>query len=75
MSTLDPQKNLLLHSKAKVDFYKKYLEKYLGILFQSTYIEEINIYDLFCGIGIYENGKKGSPIVAFECIKNLKEKN
>ena len=75
MSTLDSQKNLLIHSEAKVDFYKKYLEKYLGILFHSIYIEEINIYDLFCGIGIYDNGKKGSPIVAFELIKNLKEKN
>ncbi|UTC91195.1 three-Cys-motif partner protein TcmP [Treponema denticola] len=67
---LDPKKNLLSHSEAKVKFYKTYLEKYLRILCSSEYIKNINIYDLFCGRGIYENGGKGSPIAAFEAIES-----
>ena len=70
MKNLDPKKNLLIHSKAKVNFYKAYLERYLKILCSSIYINNINIYDLFCGVGIYENGGKGSPIVTFEVIKS-----
>jgi three-Cys-motif partner protein len=59
------------HSKVKVDFYKKYLDIYLTVLMHSQYTNKINIYDLFCGIGVYEaDGSKGSPVVAIECIKS-----
>jgi three-Cys-motif partner protein len=62
---------LQIHSQAKVDFYSTYLNRYLRILYLSKYIEQITIYDVFCGIGIYEDGGKGSPIAAFDIIKNL----
>ena len=62
---------MLLHSEAKVEFFKKYIERYLRILYLAGHIDEINIFDVFCGLGIYENEKKGSPIVAFDTIKNL----
>ena len=68
------KKSMFLHSEAKVEFYKKYLELYLRVLYLSSVIDEIFIFDVFCGTGIYENGKKGSPIVAYEEIKKLKEK-
>ncbi|MBQ2375281.1 MAG: three-Cys-motif partner protein TcmP [Bacteroidales bacterium] len=69
--TKDNVKNTLqIHSQAKVEFYKTYLERYLRILCLSEYINHINIYDVFCGMGIYEDGGKGSPIVAFDSIRN-----
>ncbi len=59
------------HSKAKIEFLKKYLDRYLKILLRDKKTKQINIYDLFCGIGIYKgDGSKGSPIVAMELIKN-----
>lgn len=56
------------HSEAKVQFYQKYLEKHLKIMSYAEFAHEIHIYDLFCGRGIYEDGKKGSPIRAYETI-------
>ncbi len=64
---------MLAHSEAKVDFFKTYLERYLRILYLSEKINEINIFDVFCGTGIYDNGKKGSPIVAFDAVKKLRD--
>lgn len=64
---------LQIHSQAKIDFYKTYLERYLAILCKSQYIRNINIYDVFCGKGIYDDGGKGSPIVAYETIKKTFE--
>lgn len=60
-----------LHSQAKVEFYGNYLKRYLRILYQSQYISQINIFDVFCGMGIYKDGRKGSPIVAFDIIKDV----
>ena len=70
---VDVKKTMQIHSKAKVDFYKTYLERYVAILCQSPYIQHIRIYDVFCGMGIYEDGGKGSPIVAYDTIKNIYE--
>jgi len=58
------------HSKEKVAFYEKYLDLYLTVLINSSYVKAINIYDIFCGVGIYDgDGSKGSPVIAMECIK------
>lgn len=62
-----------MHSKAKVEFYKTYLERYVAILCQSQYIHHVRIYDVFCGMGIYEDGGKGSPVVAYDTIKGIYE--
>jgi three-Cys-motif partner protein len=67
----DVKKTMHLHSEAKVEFYQRYLERYLRILLNSPWIQEINIFDVFCGTGIYDNGKKGSPIVALDAINAL----
>lgn len=67
---------LQAHSQAKVEFYGAYLKRYLRILNLSPHIKKVNIYDVFCGMGIYDDGGKGSPIVAFDAIKELhKETN
>lgn len=67
----DVKNTMQIHSKAKVDFYKTYLERYVSILCQSQYIRHIRIYDVFCGMGIYEDGGKGSPVVAYDTIKGI----
>jgi three-Cys-motif partner protein len=69
---INSKKTMLIHSEAKVEFFKTYLERYLRILYLAHGIDEINIFDVFCGTGIYENGKKGSPIVAFDAVKKLR---
>lgn len=69
---------ILPHTKAKLDLYEIYLGRYLAILGVVDQINKINIFDVFCGTGIYKNGKAGSPILAFESIernrKTCKEK-
>ena len=66
---IDAQKVILPHSQAKLDFYKSYLKRYIPILRLAKFTTSINIFDVFCGTGIYEDGAKGSPILAFEAIK------
>lgn len=70
----ETQNNVLEHSKAKLEFYQNYLWRYLTVLLNDQYTTKINIYDVFCGVGIYEDGGKGSPIIAIETIKNLSKK-
>lgn len=67
----DVKETMQLHSLAKVEFYGNYLKRYLRILYRSQYINHINIYDVFCGMGIYKDGHKGSPIVAFDIVKEV----
>ncbi len=64
------KKLVLPHSKAKLDLYKSYLEKYFTILGLSRWVNKINIYDIFCGNGLYDDGNIGSPLIAVECVKN-----
>lgn len=59
---------MLEHSKAKVELYSRYLARYLNILGQTSGVNRIYIFDLFCGEGIYEDNSKGSPIVALDVI-------
>lgn len=61
--------NLLNHSEAKVKLLGEYLKRYLNIISNDGFTEKINIYDLFCGQGIYENEGEGSPLVALRQIK------
>ncbi|MBS4028307.1 MAG: three-Cys-motif partner protein TcmP [Ignavibacteriales bacterium] len=70
MEKLDPKKVMLEHSKAKVELYGRYLSTFLNIISRDKHTEKIYLYDLFCGEGMYDNGEKGSPIVALEVIKN-----
>lgn len=62
---------MLDHSKAKVLLLQKYLEKYLNIIANDGYTEKINVFDLFCGEGIYENNGEGSPIAILRTLKDL----
>jgi three-Cys-motif partner protein len=70
-NNIDAKETMLEHSKAKVELYSKYLEKYLNIISNDKYTERINIYDLFCGKGTYKNGGYGSPIAAIKIINKF----
>ena len=63
---------MLPHSDAKVTFYEKYLERYLAIMSESKWQSRINIFDVFCGRGIYADGGLGSPIRAVQVIRKTK---
>lgn len=69
MKKIDVKKVVLPHSKAKLDLYKNYLEHYLRILSLAKFCTKINLYDIFCGIGLYEDGNVGSPLIAADKIK------
>lgn len=75
MSLKDSQVNMYEHSEVKVQLLKLYLERYLNILNLSPYTSDVNVYDLFCSEGIYENGGKGSPICILEIIKKIYDDN
>jgi three-Cys-motif partner protein len=67
----DSQLNPYEHSEIKVRLLKLYLEKYANILALAKGVNEIQVFDLFCGEGIYENGKEGSPVIILRLIKDI----
>lgn len=62
---------LLAHSLAKLDLYSQYLEIYFAVLGNIQYIDHINIFDLFCGEGLYLDNNEGSPLAALEKANNF----
>lgn len=58
------------HSEIKVRLLKLYLDRYINILALAKGVEDVHVYDLFCGEGIYDNKKEGSPVII---LRNLKE--
>jgi len=73
MKGIDVKTNILPHTQAKLDLYKGYLEHYLRVLCHASFCKQINIFDIYCGAGIYDDGKKGSPLIAIDCIRNTRE--
>jgi len=71
----DSQINPQEHSEIKVKLLKLYLEKYISILSLAKGINEVDVYDLFCGEGLYENGKEGSPVIILKLIKEIFYRN
>ncbi len=67
----DTHKLMLDHSKAKVELYGKYLQKYLMVICQDKFTTDVHLYDLFCGEGIYDNYGIGSPIIAIREFKKI----
>jgi three-Cys-motif partner protein len=67
----DSQINPYEHSEIKVKLLKLYLEKYINILALAKGVNTVEVYDLFCGEGIYNNGKEGSPVIILRLIKDI----
>ncbi len=45
------------HSEIKVRLLKLYLDRYIHILALARGVDDVHVYDLFCGEGIYDNQK------------------
>lgn len=71
----DSQINPYDHSDIKVKLLRLYLEKYISILALARGVNEVEVYDLFCGEGIYSNGKEGSPVIILKLIKEIFYRN
>jgi three-Cys-motif partner protein len=71
MALKESQTSMYEHSEVKIKLLKLYIEQYLNVLYQSPYFDEVFVYDLFCGEGIYENGGEGSPLIILGAIKNI----
>lgn len=71
----ESQSSMFEHSEAKVRLLDLYIRKYLNILSRAKGNEKVNLYDLFCGEGIYENGGEGSPIIFLKAIKDIYYRN
>ena len=69
----DTQENIYPHSQAKLDLYKNYLLNYLKVLGLTPYCSKINLFDIYCGMGIYKDGNIGSPVITNNCIKETNE--
>jgi three-Cys-motif partner protein len=67
----DSKSHLFNHSEAKVRLLSEYLKRYPNIISNDDYTKEIEVYDLFCGEGIYENGGEGSPLLILRQIKDM----
>ncbi|MDG9667717.1 three-Cys-motif partner protein TcmP [Hahella sp. CR1] len=66
--------SVLAHTEAKLQFYTKYLERYLQILLAAKDVNKINIYDLYCGAGRYSDGQTGSAVRAVEAVSSAQAK-
>lgn len=69
----ETKENVYPHSQAKLDLYKNYLLHYLKVLGLTPYCSKINLFDIFCGIGVYKDGNIGSPVITNNCIRETNE--
>lgn len=69
MNKANVKTEMLKHSQAKVELYRRYLALYLNILGNVSSVGKILLFDLFCGEGVYQDNSPGSPIAALEAIK------
>ena len=74
MPKKDTAETIKPHTEAKLQFYIRYLERYLSILLMAKGIGTINIYDMYSGAGIYDDGNSGSAVRAVDVIWEQKTK-
>lgn len=69
------KKDLLEHSEQKVRLLHEYLSAYFSVIARDGHTEEIRITDVFCGEGMFPNGKVGSPLVFGRMAASLLAQN
>ena len=72
MQKTNVKTNVMPHTQAKLDLLAGYLEHYLRVLNLADSCKQINLFDIYCGTGIYDDGKKGSPLLILECIRKIR---
>lgn len=75
MNAGDVKIDLAEHSQAKVALYGRYWSIYLNILSRVSSVDQIFLFDVMCGEGIYANGRRGSPIIALDAIEDHYRRN
>lgn len=63
MALRESQKDMQEHSAKKVELLHHYLDAYINVIGSDRYTKALHCFDLFCGEGVYPNGKEGSPIL------------
>lgn len=71
MAKQNSKTNLLNHSEAKVLLLGEYIKRYINVIANDNHTKRIEIYDLFCGEGLYPDGGQGSPLVIAKSLKDL----
>ena len=68
-NTLPP---LEVHSQAKLDVLRNYIEQYIAILCRDTFGKtefRLTLVDGFAGGGVYSDDRAGSPFILLEAVK------
>ena len=68
---MDKSQHIHAHSEEKLAVYREYLVRYLSVLTNQPYIKNIYIADIFAGLGISKNNRKGSAVIAADAIKSF----
>ena len=71
----ESQHTMFEHSEVKVRLLNLYIKKYLNILSRAQAFDKVQLFDLFCGEGVYKNGGEGSPIIFMKAIKDVYFRN
>jgi|GEM_PF-4058311 len=66
-----PTNPLQPHSEAKIRLLKAYLDAYLNVIGHDKYTERVFLADLFCGPGMYDDEKPGSPVEIGRMLADL----
>ncbi|WP_461517994.1 three-Cys-motif partner protein TcmP [Porticoccus sp.] len=75
MPTKDTASKVKPHTEVKLQFYTSYLARYLEILLRVSFVEKINIYDMYCGEGVYSDGNTGSAVRAVDAVWKAESSN
>ena len=57
------------HTRDKLELYRQYLARYLPIMSIQSFYDNINIYDVFAGSGVYGNNQDGSALIVAKLIE------
>ena len=57
------------HTKTKHDLYRRYLSKWMPIMINGRWNGDVTYAEGFAGPGIYLDDSPGSPVIAFNAIR------
>jgi len=73
---MDTKNIITQHSKEKLKVYEEYLKRYLPVMINSPYFDNVRIIEPFAGKGVDKEGNKGSALLAKKVISSFeKDKN
>lgn len=70
---MDTRNEIHQHSKEKLMVYREYLLGYFSVL-TNPLAKDVNVIDVFAGMGISDNREEGSALVAAKVIEKFRQK-